>query len=133
MFMKSLKSAARIAAFLPAFALAAVLGTALSILPMSAAFAQSSEAKAMVDAAKAKGIVGEQGDGYIGFVTAADPALQAAVGQINAGRMGVYQNTAASTGVTTEAAGEATAQMLFQRMPPGQYYKPLGGGWIQKQ
>jgi uncharacterized protein YdbL (DUF1318 family) len=101
-------------------------------LTAGAASAQSS-AKATVDAAKAQGVVGEQADGFLGLVTgSADPAVTAAVAQINAGRAGAYRDIAAKTGVTPAAAGEATAQQLIARLPPGAYYKPLGGGWTTK-
>ena len=76
-----------------------------TIIPVSA---QSDAAKALVDGAKARGSVGEQGDGLLGFVmAAADPALAAAVAEINAGRAQVYRETAARTGVTPDAAGQA--------------------------
>ena len=101
-----------------------------AIMPASA---QSDAAKALVDTAKARGSVGEQGDGFLGFVVAAaDPALAAAVAEINAGRAQVYRETAARTGVTPDAAGQATAQQLFARLPAGQYFKTLTGMWVRK-
>ena len=39
---------------------------------------------------------------------------------------------AARTGVTADAAGQATAQQLFARLPPGQYFKTLTGAWVRK-
>ena len=97
------------------------------------AIAQSAAAKATVDAAKAQGIVGEQGDGLLGFVSgSADAATTAAVDEINAGRRKVFASTAAKAGVTPDAAGEAAAQALFQKMPAGQYFKPLNGSWTKK-
>lgn len=98
----------------------------------AAVFAQSGAAKAAVDAGKASGRVGEQGDGFLGVVSGGDAALAAAVAEINAGRARVYADTAAKTGVTPAAAGEATARQLIERLPPGQYYKPLGGAWTRK-
>ncbi len=96
-------------------------------------FAQSAAAKAAVDAAKAKGIVGEQGDGYLGFVSGTpDPAVASAVNEINAGRSKAYQDIAAKTGVTPAAAGEATALQLAARLPAGDYYRPIGGDWTKK-
>jgi len=95
--------------------------------------AQSAAAKAAVDDAKARGVVGEQGDGYLGFVTpSTDPTLAAAVAEINSGRMQVYRDTAMKTGVTPDAAGQATAQQLFSRLTAGQYFKPLDGNWVRK-
>jgi len=98
-----------------------------------AAAADLAQDKSIVDAAKAQGAVGEQGDGYLGFVHgSADAATTAAVSDINAGRAEAYRQTAAKTGVTAEAAGQAVAVQLQSRIPPGQYFKPLGGSWVQK-
>lgn len=89
--------------------------------------------KSVVDAAKAEGLVGEQGDGFLGFVKgSANAATSAAVDEINAARSETYRQTAAKTGVTPEAAGQAVAIQLQARIPPGQYFKPLGGSWVQK-
>lgn len=113
-----------------ALALAAVPMTALMIQP---AFADLAGDKATVDAAKAAGVVGEQGDGYLGYVNgSADPATTAAVSAINAGRAAVYRQTAAKSGVTPEAAGQATGAQLLTKVPSGQFYKPLGGSWTKK-
>jgi len=99
----------------------------------SAAAADLAQDKSIVDAAKAQGVVGEQGDGYLGFVHgSADAATTAAVSDINAGRAEAYRQTATKTGVTAEAAGQAVAVQLQSRIPPGQYFKPLGGSWVQK-
>jgi uncharacterized protein YdbL (DUF1318 family) len=121
-------------------ALSGVLAVSLSMplaalvgLTASPAIAQTAGEKAAVDAAKARGLIGEQGDGYLGFVTpSTDPMLAAAVAAINAGRMQVYRETAMRTGVTVEAAGQATAQQLFTRLAPGQFFKPLNGDWTRK-
>jgi uncharacterized protein YdbL (DUF1318 family) len=86
----------------------------------------------VVDAAKAAGIVGEQADGYLGFVGNADAATTAAVNEINAGRASVYAQTAAKSGTTRDAAGQATGAQLIAKAPPGQFIKPLGGGWARK-
>jgi hypothetical protein len=108
-------------------------GAVLVPATMDRALAQSDAAKMLVDAAKGRGAVGEQADGFLGFVMpAADPALAAAVAEINAGRAQVYRETAARTGVTADAAGQATAQQLFARLPAGQYFKTLTGTWVRK-
>ena len=113
-------------------AIALTTGTAAAVALPAVAVAQSAAAKAAVDAAKAAGKVGEQGDGYLGIIADADSALRAAVAEINAGRKQVYADTAAKTGVTPEAAGEATARQLIARAPAGQMVKPLGGSWTKK-
>jgi uncharacterized protein YdbL (DUF1318 family) len=99
----------------------------------SPVFAQGAAEKAAVDAAKVAGTVGEQADGYLGFVSgSADAATTAAVSAINAGRATVYAQTAAKSGTTREAAGQATGAQLIARTPPGQFIKPLDGGWSKK-
>lgn len=112
-------------------ALAASLGATVSFGALPA-LAQSAAAKAAVDAGKAAGTVGEQADGFLGVVSGGDAATRAAVAEINAGRAAVYKDTAAKTGVTAEAAGQATAKQLYGRLAPGQYWKPLNGGWTKK-
>src|SRR5262245_1946002 len=117
-----------------ALSLAMTGGALLAVtLPSVPATAQTAAQKAAVDTAKAAGTVGEQGDGYLGFVTpSTDPMLAAAVAAINAGRDQVYQETATRTNVSKQAAGEATAQQLFARLPPGQFFRPLNGNWTRK-
>ena len=110
------------------------------VLPMTtfvcvppALAASLAQDKSVVDAAKAQGIVGEQGDGFLGFVKgSADAGTTQAVNEINSARLETYRQTAAKTGVTPEAAGQAVAIQLQGRMPAGQYFKPLGGSWVQK-
>jgi uncharacterized protein YdbL (DUF1318 family) len=120
------------AAALSSLLLLTAVGTAV-IASAQPAAAQSAATKAMVDAAKARGAIGEQGDGFLGFVApSTDPALAAAVAEINQGRTAVYRETAAKTNVTPDAAGQATAQQLFTRLPAGQYFKPLDGNWTRK-
>ncbi len=122
------KAAAAIAAML----LGAGLGAG-AVLTAAPAMAQSAAEKAAVDAAKGRGLIGEQGDGYLGFVTpSTDPSLAAAVAQINNGRSAVFRDIAGKTKVTPEAAGQATANELFQRLPAGQFYRPLNGNWTKK-
>ena len=109
------------------------IAAGLSLIAAGAAFSQTPAQKASVDAAKTQGVVGEMGDGFLGFVTTgADASLKAAVTAINTGRAAVYADTAAKTGVTAEAAGQATARQLYDRIPAGQWYKPLGGSWTRK-
>lgn len=109
------------------FAIAAGLS-----LIAAGAIAQTPAQKSVVEAAKTSGVVGEQGDGFLGIVSGGDADLQAAVAEINARRADLYRDTAGKTGVTADAAGQATARMLYDRIPSGQWFKPLGGDWTQK-
>ncbi|HYS45142.1 MAG TPA: YdbL family protein [Rhizomicrobium sp.] len=109
-----------------------IFAAAALLLLATPAFADLASDKAAVDAAKAAGTVGEQADGYLGVVSGADGAITAAVNDINAGRRQVYSQTAAKSGVTPDAAGQATGAQLIAKVPGGQYFKPLGGAWTKK-
>ena len=109
-----------------------VILAAASLMLASPALADLAGDKATVDAAKAAGTVGEQADGYLGIVSGADAATTAAVNDINAGRRTVYSQTAAKSGVSPDAAGQATGAQLIAKTPSGEYIKPLGGSWTKK-
>ena len=110
------------------------LGLAAALALPVAAIAQSAQTKATVDSAKAAGIVGEQADGFLGFVTAAaDQAVKTAVADTNAGRAELYSQAAAKNGVTSAAAGAAAYESVVRaKLRPGDYFRPTGGGWTRK-
>jgi uncharacterized protein YdbL (DUF1318 family) len=109
-----------------------IFAAAALMLLATPAFADLAADKAAVDAAKAAGTVGEQADGYLGIVSSADGTVTAAVNEINAGRRQVYTQTATKSGVSPDAAGQATGAQLIAKVPPGQYFKPIGGAWTKK-
>jgi uncharacterized protein YdbL (DUF1318 family) len=110
-----------------------IFAAAALVLLSTPAFADLASDKAAVDAAKAAGTVGEQADGYLGLVSgSADAAVTAAVNEINAGRRGVYTQTASKSGVSPDAAGQATGAQLIAKVPGGQFFKPIGGAWTKK-
>jgi uncharacterized protein YdbL (DUF1318 family) len=113
------------------FNVGAAVMAALALTP-AAAFAM--DAKSVVDAAKTAGIVGEQADGFLGFVKpSSDPALKGAVQEINEGRDALYRQAAAKNGVSVEVAGASAYTTVVQaRIKPGEHYKPNGGGWMVK-
>lgn len=82
-----------------------------------------------VSAARAAGEVGEQADGYLGFVTSPSPAVKSAVDAINIKRRAIYTDIAAKQNATVqEVAAARGCDQLAKRVAPGQKYK-LGGGW----
>ena len=105
-----------------------------SVDAAGAAFAQTADDKAKVDAAKAAGTVGEQADGMLGLVTGdADPATKQAMAAINNGRQAVYREAATKNGVSVEAAGGSAFETVVKpRLKPGEFYKPAGSGWVRK-
>jgi uncharacterized protein YdbL (DUF1318 family) len=108
------------------------IAAAALLLAVTPVLADAAGDKAAVDTAKAAGVVGEQADGYLGVVSSASPAVTAALTNINNGRASVYADAAAKSGVTRDAAGQATGATLIGRVPAGQYFKPLGSAWTKK-
>jgi uncharacterized protein YdbL (DUF1318 family) len=113
-----------------------VLGAAVAALGVAAgaAFGQTNEQKALIDAAKAQGIVGEQADGYLGFRTAAsDGQLTVAVRDTNDARRNAYSQRAQAAGTTTEvAAARMFESQLLPRIAAGQWYRNAAGQWVQR-
>ena len=101
-----------------------------------AAFAQTAGQKAIIDAAKAQGTVGEQADGFLGFrVASTDAPLTVAVQVTNAARREGYARSAQSAGgdATAEAAGlRAFQTIVMARIQTGQWYRNAEGEWVQR-
>lgn len=111
------------------FAIAALaLGGAMLAAP---AVAQSD---AIVSAARASGLVGEQADGYLGYVPGAQisAALRGRVDQINIQRRALYTRRAAERNVTVNEMAAAVACEVFQgRIGVGERYRDEAGQWRQ--
>ena len=106
--------------------LAALL--ALAILAAPAAYAQD----AVVDAAQASGLVGEQADGYLGVRGDASSDIRARVDQINIKRRAAYTDLATKRGVTVGDVAAATACQIQDSVGSGQYWRDEGGQWQQR-
>ena len=113
-----------------------VVGAALVALGVAAgaAMAQTPTQKALIDAAKVEGVVGEQADGFLGFRTpASDPALQTAVTTTNAARRQAYSASAVAAGATADVAGARMFEsQLLPRIATGQWYRNAQGQWVQR-
>jgi uncharacterized protein YdbL (DUF1318 family) len=111
------------------FAIAALaLGGAVLAAP---AVAQSDS---IVNAARASGLVGEQADGYLGYVPGAQisAALRGRVDQINIQRRALYTRRAAERNVTVNEMAAAVACEVFQgRIGVGERYRDEAGQWRQ--
>jgi len=113
-----------------------VITAAVAALGVAAGadFAQTAGQKAMIDAAKAQGTVGEQADGYLGFrQPSSAPALTQAVTVTNTARREAYANSARSAGTTTEvASARAFETIVLPRITSGQWYRNAQGQWVQR-
>jgi len=111
-----------------------VAGMAGALLAAGAASADIAQSKALIVAAKSQGVVGEQADGYLGFVSdGGDAALKAAVAEINAGRAELYRQAAARNDVAPEVAGVSAFKAVIEgKIAPGEYYRTPDGDWVKK-
>ena len=113
--------------------LGGIAAAAAAILLAQPAAGQTAAAKATVDAAKARGEVGEQSDGFLGIIGNATGEVRTAVAEINAGRAQVYREAAQKNGVSPAAAGAAAFVEVIQgRIRPGEYYRQPDGRWVRK-
>lgn len=113
-----------------------VVAAAIAALGVAAgaAFAQTAQQKAMIDAAKAQGVVGEQADGYLGFrQPSPDPTLTQAVTVTNVARREAYARSAQAAGTTAEvAAARAFVTIVLPRISSGEWYRDAQGRWVQR-
>ncbi len=89
-------------------------------------------AEPIVEQALSAGTIGEQWDGYIGFVSAPSSDLKAAVDAINIKRRAGYTQIAASRNVTVDQFAQTTACSTLRAVKSGQAYKLKDGGWQKR-
>jgi uncharacterized protein YdbL (DUF1318 family) len=106
--------------------LAGMIALAAAGMAASPAMAQRDPAYA---AARAAGKVGEQPDGYLGIVGAADPATQRLVDDINIKRRAVYAEKAKEKKTTIEAYALTSGCEAIARTEPGEKYLTPDGTW----
>lgn len=86
-----------------------------------------------LDGARAKGLVGERPDGYVGAVVTPTPDIQTLIANINAQRRAKYEGIAKQKGVPVEQIGALTAEKVIrENLQPGWYYMDSSGNWIKK-
>jgi hypothetical protein len=108
------------------------ISRAASLLALLLALGLAAPAGALdLGEAKAKGLVGEQADGYVGVVAGGAEA-SALAKQVNAKRRAEYAEIAEKRGTTVEAVAALAGRKLVERTPSGQYVRGTGGGWVKK-
>ncbi len=105
---------------------------------LAAAFAIPARAQGsdpVVTQARAAGQVGEQADGYLGYVPGASASadLRSHVDQINIRRRALYTSRAEQRSVSVNEMAAAVACEIFQgRIAVGERYRDQGGQWRQR-
>ena len=107
------------------------LGLVLTAIVGGATIAAAQESPA-VASARTQGLVGEQSDGYLGFVKSPSAELKSAVDAINIKRRAIYTEIAAKQNATVQEVAIARGcDQLAKRVAPGEWYS-VGGTWQQR-
>jgi hypothetical protein len=88
-----------------------------------------------VDKALAAGVIGEQADGYLGFVrtpTAAQADLQRRINEINIRRRGVFNEAAKVNGETEDRVALLSALRQITKTPNGEFFQDTTRTWCLK-
>lgn len=110
------------------WAMAAIAVTAAVGLAVPSAMAQRDPA---YEAARSGGQIGEQPDGYLGFVSTPTPAVRDMVNDINIKRKAAY-TSGAPAGSTIEQFAFITGCNLIAKTKPGEKYKGPDGRWLTR-
>jgi uncharacterized protein YdbL (DUF1318 family) len=85
-----------------------------------------------LDAARNSGLIGERYDGYLGADHATSPGLRSQIAAINIRRRSLYNNLAASRGVSPQEVGITAGCQLLARVQVGQAYMLSDGRWRRR-
>ena len=117
-------------------ALSLIAGATLMPAPngSTTAYAQASSNKATVVAAKARGEVGEQINGYLGIVEGASPSdvVKNAVREINIARKAVYTEAADGSGQPASVFATLTGEKQIKKAASGHFVRDASGAWKRK-
>ena len=84
-----------------------------------------------LEEAKAKGLVGEKPNGYLGTVNPSGPDVQALTSDVNQKRREAYKDIARRNGTQLEAVEALAGEKAIQNTKPGHYVEGPGG-WTKK-
>lgn len=84
-----------------------------------------------LDEAKAKGLVGEQLDGYLGLVVQNSEA-EKVIEDVNARRKSLYQKLAKKNGVSLDVVAKLAAEKAAEKTQSGHYIQNMAGEWVKK-
>lgn len=107
-------------------------GVALASGMFTLALAIFSPADALsLEEAKAKGLVGEKPNGYLGMVNPSDPDVQALTSEVNQKRRQAYEEIARRNRTQLEAVEALAGEKAIQNTKPG-YFVEGPSGWMKK-
>jgi len=82
--------------------------------------------------AKNTGLIGEQANGYIGFVTSVPADVRSLVNNVNEKRKSRYKAIARSKQISLSDVEKIAGTKAIDKTKSGNYIKPEGGLWVKK-
>jgi uncharacterized protein YdbL (DUF1318 family) len=84
-----------------------------------------------LDEAKARGLVGEKANGYLGVVASGNPEAQALSSDINQKRRQAYQDIAQREKTNLRTVEALAGEKAIEKTKPGNFIEGPGG-WMKK-
>lgn len=84
-----------------------------------------------LEEAKAKGLVGEKANGYLGLVAPGNGEAQALTSEVNQKRRQAYEEIARRNGTSVSAVETLAGEKAVQNTKPGNFVEG-SGGWMKK-
>jgi|GEM_PF-51116 len=106
--------------------------TTVAVTQAPEAAAQAQSAKSIVDAAKARQVIGETRGGYLDIAGDATQAEINAMNEINIGRKSLYTKLARERNEQLDVVATLTGEKQIEKTPPGQMVKGADGVWVMK-
>ena len=116
-------------------AVALLAGGVVTVTTLGAsepAYAQTQSAKSVVDAAKARGTIGETPAGYLAVVGGETAAERNAMNEINIGRKALYTRKARDENLQVEVVAAIFGEKQILKASPGQKVMGSNGAWQTK-
>lgn len=83
--------------------------------------------------AKAKGLVGEGNNGYLGYVVNPPSGeVKALVSDVNSKRRTIFTSTAKKNNITVEQVAHRFYERAVSATAAGRYYQNTSGNWVKK-
>ncbi len=106
----------------------------IALFSLLVAFFTQNAFSMTVGEAKAKGLAGEQANGYVAIVTPhPTTALKALVTNVNNKRREIYIKLAQKQHLTLEDIEKIAGERNINKTPSGQFVKYASGDWVTKK
>ncbi len=110
----------------------AIPAIALLLAAVVLALAPASALSPLLEKAKADGVIGEQADGYLGFVKGNGPAnVEKAMQEVNVQRKALYRERAKQKGTDVKTYAAVVGKTQIARESKGNWVKG-DKGWVRK-